>query len=144
VIFLWRAFESAAIIPSEVEGSLEMLTQTSKNVTRRRVHERIRKKVLGTAERPRLNVYRSLNHIYVQVIDDLKGVTLVSASSAEGKKESRTKGGNLSAAKDVGKAVAERAKAKGINKVVFDRGGYIYHGRVKAVADAAREAGLQF
>ena len=121
-----------------------MLTQTSKNVTRRRVHERIRKKVLGTAERPRLNVYRSLNHIYVQVIDDLKGMTLVSASSAEGKKESKMKGGNLAAARNVGKSVAERAKAKGINKVVFDRGGYIYHGRVKALADAAREAGLQF
>jgi large subunit ribosomal protein L18 len=121
-----------------------MLTQTSKNVTRRRVHERIRKKVLGTAERPRLNVYRSLNHIYVQVIDDLKGATLVSASSAEGKKELRNKGGNLAAAKDVGKSIAERAKAKGINQVVFDRGGYIYHGRVKALADAAREAGLQF
>ena len=121
-----------------------MLTQTSKNATRRRVHERIRKKVLGTAERPRLNVYRSLNHIYVQVIDDLKGVTLVSASSAEGKKESRNTGGNLAAAKSVGKAVAERAKSKGIDKVVFDRGGYIYHGRIKALADAAREAGLQF
>ena len=121
-----------------------MLTISSKNVTRRRVHERIRKKVLGTAERPRLNVYRSLNHIYVQVIDDLKGVTLVSASTAEGKKESRTKGGNLAAAKSVGKSIAERAKAQGINKIVFDRGGYIYHGRIKALADAAREAGLQF
>jgi large subunit ribosomal protein L18 len=121
-----------------------MLTISSKNVTRRRVHERIRKKVLGTAERPRLNVYRSLNNIYVQVIDDLKGVTLVSASSAEGKKESRTTGGNLASAKSVGKTIAERAKAKGISKVVFDRGGYIYHGRVKALADAAREAGLQF
>src|SRR5438874_9618601 len=121
-----------------------MLTISSKNVTRRRVHERIRKKVLGTAERPRLNVYRSLNNIYVQVIDDLKGATLVSASSAEGKKGSRPGGGNLAAAKSVGKAIAERAKAKGINKVVFDRGGYIYHGRVKALADAAREAGLQF
>jgi large subunit ribosomal protein L18 len=121
-----------------------MLTQTSKNATRRRVHERIRKKVMGTSERPRLNVYRSLNHIYVQVIDDLKGVTLVSANSAEGKKEARTAGGNLAAAKNVGKSVAERAKAKGITKVVFDRGGYIYHGRVKALADAAREAGLQF
>jgi large subunit ribosomal protein L18 len=121
-----------------------MLTQTSKNANRRRVHERIRKKVLGTSERPRLNVYRSLNHIYVQVIDDLKGVTLVAANSAEGKKETRTKGGNLAAAKNVGKAVAERAKAKGIDKVVFDRGGYIYHGRVKALADAAREAGLKF
>jgi large subunit ribosomal protein L18 len=121
-----------------------MLTLTSKNETRRRVHDRIRKKVLGTSERPRLNVYRSLNHIYVQVIDDLKGVTLVSANSAEGKRENRTRGGNLAAAKNVGKMVADRAKAKGITKVVFDRGGYIYHGRVKALADAAREAGLQF
>src|SRR5215469_16109961 len=108
-----------------------MLTQTSKNSTRRRVHERIRKKLLGTAERPRLNVYRSLNHIYVQVIDDLQGKTLVAANSAEGKKEARTKGGNLAAAKSVGKAIAERAQAKGIDKVVFDRGGYIYHGRIK-------------
>src|SRR5215469_12580412 len=121
-----------------------MLTQISKNDTRRRVHERIRKKVLGTSERPRLNIYRSLNHIYAQVIDDLEGVTLASASSAEGKKASRTSGGNLAAAKVVGKSVAERAKAKGVTKVVFDRGGYIYHGRVKALADAAREAGLQF
>ena len=118
-----------------------MLTQISKNATRRRVHERIRKKVLGTAERPRLNVYRSLNHIYVQVIDDLKGVTIVSANSAEGKKAT---GGNLAAAKTVGKTIAERAKEKGVTKVVFDRGGYIYHGRVKALADAAREAGLKF
>jgi large subunit ribosomal protein L18 len=121
-----------------------MLTISSKNVTRRRVHKRIRKKVLGTAERPRLNVYRSLNNIYVQVIDDLKGVTLVSANSAEGKKGARTTGGNLAAAKAVGKAIAERAKEKGISKIVFDRGGYIYHGRVKALADSAREAGLQF
>jgi large subunit ribosomal protein L18 len=121
-----------------------MLTISSKNITRRRVHKRIRKKVLGTAERPRLNVYRSLNNIYVQVIDDLKGVTLVSANSAEGKKGSHTTGGNLAAAKAVGKAIAERAKAQGISKIVFDRGGYIYHGRVKALADAAREAGLQF
>jgi large subunit ribosomal protein L18 len=121
-----------------------MLTISSKNVTRRRVHKRIRKKVLGTAERPRLNVYRSLNNIYVQVIDDLKGVTLVSANSAEGKKGTRITGGNLAAAKSVGKAIAERAKAQGISKIVFDRGGYIYHGRVKALADAAREAGLEF
>ncbi len=121
-----------------------MLTQLGKNTTRRRVHERIRKKLLGTAERPRLNVYRSLNHIYVQVVDDLKGVTIVSASSAEGKKSERRTGGNVAAAKSVGKTVAERAKAKGVTKVVFDRGGYIYHGRVKALADAAREAGLQF
>jgi large subunit ribosomal protein L18 len=121
-----------------------MLTRISKNQTRQRVHARIRKKVLGTAERPRLSVYRSLNHIYVQVIDDLKGVTLVSASSAEGKKADRRTGGNLAAAKSVGKAIAERARNKGIEKVVFDRGGYIYHGRVKALADAAREAGLKF
>jgi len=121
-----------------------MLTQTSKNKTRRRVHERIRKKILGTAARPRLNVYRSLNHIYVQLIDDLKGATVVSASTAEGKKAERRTGGNVAAAKAVGKAIAERAKAKGIEKAVFDRGGYIYHGRVKALADAAREAGLQF
>ena len=121
-----------------------MLTRTSKNVTRRRVHERIRKKVMGTSDRPRLNVYRSLNHIYVQVIDDLKGVTLVSANSAEGNKETRRVGGNLAAAKNVGKVIAERAKAKGIEKVVFDRGRYSYHGRVKALADSAREAGLKF
>ena len=89
-------------------------------------------------------MYRSLNHIYVQVIDDLKGQTIVSANSAEGKKgESRT-GGNVAAAKQVGKTIAERAKAKGVSKVVFDRGGYLYHGRIKALADAAREAGLQF
>ncbi len=121
-----------------------MLTQLSKNQTRRHVHERIRKKILGTAERPRLNVYRSLNHIYVQLIDDRQGATLLSAHSAEGKKGERRTGGNLAAAKAVGKAIAERAKAKGIEQVVFDRGGYIYHGRVKALADAAREAGLKF
>ena len=121
-----------------------MLTQTSKNQNRRHVHERIRKKILGTADRPRLNVYRSLNHIYVQLIDDLQGTTLVSANSAEGKMGERRIGGNLAAAKTVGKNIAERAKAKGITKVVFDRGGYIYHGRVKALADSAREAGLQF
>jgi large subunit ribosomal protein L18 len=108
------------------------------------VHDRIRKKVIGTPERPRLNVYRSLNHIYVQVIDDLKGATIVAANSAEGKKSERKTGGNVASAKDVGKTIAQRAKAKGIDKVVFDRGGYIYHGRVKALADAAREAGLQF
>jgi large subunit ribosomal protein L18 len=108
------------------------------------VHERIRKKILGTEERPRLNVYRSLNHIYVQLIDDHKSATLVSANSAEGKKGERRTGGNLAAAKVVGKAIAERAQAKGISHVVFDRGGYLYHGRVKALADAAREAGLKF
>ena len=121
-----------------------MLTKTSKNETRSRVHERIRKRMVGTSERPRLNVYRSLNHIYVQIIDDSHGKTLVSASSAEGEKGQKRTGGNLASAKDVGKKVAERAKQKGITKVVFDRGGYLYHGRVKALADAAREAGLQF
>ena len=122
-----------------------MLTRTSKNQTRQRVHDRIRKKVIGTAERPRLNVYRSLYHIYAQVIDDLKGVTVAAASTAEGKKKGeRVTGGNVASAKTVGKKIAELAKQKGITKVVFDRGGYIYHGRVKALADAAREAGLQF
>jgi large subunit ribosomal protein L18 len=121
-----------------------MLTRISKNQKRDHVHDRIRKKMTGTEARPRLNVYRSLNHIYVQVIDDLHGKTLVSASTAEGKKEDRRTGGNVAAAKAVGKTIAERAKAKGVTKVVFDRGGYIYHGRVKALADAAREAGLQF
>jgi large subunit ribosomal protein L18 len=121
-----------------------MLTIISSNTNRVRIHTRIRKKVQGTAERPRLCVYRSLNHIYVQIIDDLAGKTLVSASTAEGKKADRRNGGNLAAAKAVGKAIAERAKAKGLEQVVFDRGGYIYHGRVKALADAAREAGLKF
>jgi large subunit ribosomal protein L18 len=126
-----------------------MLTRITKNEKRGHVHDRIRKKMQGTAERPRLNVYRSLNHIYVQVIDDLHGKTLVSASTAEGKKEDATKGarrtgGNVASAKAIGKTIAERARAKGVTQVVFDRGGYIYHGRVKAVADAAREAGLKF
>jgi large subunit ribosomal protein L18 len=121
-----------------------MLRRVTKNEKRGHVHDRIRKKMQGTAERPRLNVYRSLNHIYVQVVDDLHGTTLVSASTAEGKKEDRRTGGNVASAKAVGKIIAERAKAKGVTKVVFDRGGYIYHGRVKAVAEAAREAGLQF
>jgi large subunit ribosomal protein L18 len=121
-----------------------MLTRITKNEKRGHVHDRIRKKMQGTADRPRLNVYRSLNHIYVQVIDDLHGKTLVSASTAEGKKEDRRTGGNVASAKAIGKAIAERAKAKGVTQVVFDRGGYIYHGRVKAVADAAREAGLKF
>ncbi len=99
----------------------------------------------GTQERPRLCVYRSLGHIYAQVIDDLQGKTLVSASSVDGETKKNLKGGgNIAAAKVIGKAIAERAKAAGVNKVVFDRGGYKYHGRVKALADAAREAGLQF
>ena len=101
---------------------------------------RVREKVRGTAERPRLTVYRSLGNIYAQVIDDVAGATLVSASTL---KESGHQG-NVAAAKKVGKAVAEAAKAKGINTVVFDRNGYIYHGRIKALAEAAREAGLEF
>ena len=121
-----------------------MLNRPQKNATRQRVHDRIRKKILGTPDRPRLNVYRSLNHIYVQLIDDLDGKTIVSASTAEGKKTERPSGGNIAASKMVGKAIAERAKAKGITKVVFDRGGYLYHGRIKALAEAARESGLQF
>src|SRR5437588_12866168 len=113
-----------------------MLTTTGKNATRQRVHDRIRKKMLGTSERPRLNVYRSLNHIYVQVIDDLKGQTLVSASSAEGKKGELRSGGNVGAAKAIGKAIAERAKAQGNTKVVFDRGGQSQPGPTQAVAVA--------
>ena len=121
-----------------------MLTKTSKNAIRQRVHERIRKKMVGTPEKPRLSVYRSLNHIYVQIIDDLNGRTLVSATTNGGKKGGGKTGGNVASAKDIGKQVAEAAKSKGITKVVFDRGGYIYHGRVKALADAARAAGLEF
>ena len=125
-----------------------MITKTSKDQTRQKVHSRIRKKILGTAERPRLNIYRSINHIYAQVIDDAQGVTLVSATSVEKGKgikgDKRPTGGNVGSAKEVGQLIAERAKQKGINKVVFDRGGYLYHGRVKALADAARAAGLEF
>ena len=117
----------------------------SRGAARRRVHQRVRMKVEGTSERPRLCVFRSIGHIYAQVIDDRAGKTLVSASSADAETKKTLKGGgNIAAAKVVGKAVAQRAKAAGIGKVVFDRGGYKYHGRVKALADAAREAGLQF
>jgi large subunit ribosomal protein L18 len=118
-----------------------MLPIRQRNAIRQRVHFRIRQKMEGTAARPRLNVYRSLNHIYAQVIDDAKGETIISASSLAGKLKT---GGNVAAAKEVGKLVAERAIEKGIKKVVFDRGGYLYHGRIKALADAAREAGLEF
>jgi large subunit ribosomal protein L18 len=118
-----------------------MLPIRQRNVIRQRVHFRIRQKMEGTAQRPRLNVYRSLNHIYAQVIDDAKGETILSASSLASKIKT---GGNVAAAKEVGKLVAERAIEKGIKKVVFDRGGYLYHGRIKALADAAREAGLEF
>ena len=117
----------------------------SRDAHRRRVHERVRTRVAGTSERPRLCVYRSLDHIYAQVIDDHNGKTLVSASSLDSDTKKNLKGGgNIAAAKVIGKAIAERAKAAGVKTVVFDRGGYKYHGRVKALADAAREAGLQF
>jgi len=114
-----------------------------RNAVRHRIHMRIRKKLAGTSERPRLAVFRSVKHIYVQVIDDRAGKTLVSASSTQSG-ASVANGGNLAAAKAIGKLIAERAQAQGIKKVVFDRGGYLYHGRVKALADAAREAGLEF
>jgi large subunit ribosomal protein L18 len=117
----------------------------SRNLHRERVHTRLRRRVSGNMERPRLCVYRSLGHIYAQVIDDLGQRTLASASSLD--KETRTQikaGGNIAAAKIVGKSVAQRALKAGIKQVVFDRGGYRYHGRVEALANAAREAGLQF
>ena len=121
-----------------------MINPRQRNVIRQRVHTRIREKMAGTAERPRLNVYRSLNHIYTQLIDDHTGVTIVAASSLGKKGEEKMYGGNVGAAAAVGKLIAERAQEKGIKKIVFDRGGYLYHGRVKALADAAREAGLDF
>ena len=108
---------------------------------RRAVHSRIRKKVRGTAERPRLAVFRSVNHIYAQVIDDVNGKTLASASTVEKDLKGAT-GGNVEAAQRIGTAVAERALAAGVSSVVFDRGGYVYHGRVKALLDATRAAGL--
>jgi large subunit ribosomal protein L18 len=113
-------------------------------VIRLRIHTRIRRKVKGTPERPRLAVFRSVKHIYAQVIDDTAGHTVVAASSSEKVAATGKSGGNLSGAKAIGKLVAERAKDKGIKAVVFDRGGYHYHGRVKALAEAAREAGLEF
>ncbi len=119
-----------------------MIRKPEKKEIRSRVHRRIRRKLAGTAERPRLAVFRSVAHIYAQVIDDAQGRTLVSASSVD--KGARTNGGNVAAAKTIGKLVADRAKEKGITKVVFDRGGYTYHGRIKALADAARAAGLEF
>lgn len=121
-----------------------MINPRQRDVIRKRVHSRIREKVAGTAHRPRLNVYRSLNHIYTQLIDDANGVTITSASSVSKKGEARSSGGNVAAAATIGRLIAERAKEKGVSRVVFDRGGYLYHGRVKALADAAREAGLEF
>lgn len=120
-----------------------MITKPNSNKARLKRHKRVRNHIAGTAERPRLNVFRSLNHIYAQVIDDENGVTLVSASSLDSElKESY--GGNKEAAREVGKLVAKKATEKGIKAVVFDRGGYIYHGRVAELADGAREGGLEF
>jgi large subunit ribosomal protein L18 len=117
------------------------MAKTSRAVVRTAVHKRIRRKVSGTTLHPRLAIYRSLNHIYAQVIDDEQGLTLVSASTTEKDLRGST-GGNIEAAKRVGKEIAQRALAKGISQIVFDRGGYLYHGRIKALTDAAREAGL--
>lgn len=122
-----------------------MITKGDRNEARQRRHLRVRKRILGTAERPRLNVYRSNKHIYAQVIDDSRSATLVSASTMD--KELRAaveSGSTVEAARKVGELVAKRAIANGVSAVVFDRGGYLYHGRIQALADAAREAGLQF
>ena len=121
------------------------MPRESSNDVRLRIHERIRKRLTGSTVRPRLAVFRSNKHIYAQIIDDSKGATLTAASSLDTDAKKDVKhGGNIAAAKAVGKLVAERAKAKGIDAVLFDRGGYLYHGRIKALADAAREAGLKF
>ena len=117
------------------------MANTNRAEVRSAIHQRIRRKVKGNTERPRLAIYRSLNHIYAQVIDDRMGQTLVSASSTEKDLRGNT-GGNLDAARRVGQTIAERAIAKGIEQVVFDRGGYLYRGRIKAMTDAARAAGL--
>jgi len=123
----------------------KQVRKLSRDAHRRQVHRRVRRSVTGTPERPRLSVYRSLGHIYAQVIDDQNQRTLVSASSIDKETRAKTKGGgNIAAARVVGKIVAERARAAGIEKVAFDRGGYRYHGRVQALASAAREAGLNF
>jgi len=122
-----------------------VIKKEDRNKRRRIRHLRVRKKVVGTPERPRLSVYRSLKHIYAQIINDQNGTTLVSASTLEPEIRARgIKGGNVEAAKLVGELVARRAKERGITKVVFDRGGYLYHGRVAALAEAARAAGLEF
>ena len=122
-----------------------MITKADKNKIRKRKHVRVRKKISGTAECPRLCVFRSNAHIYAQIIDDVAGTTLVAASTLDKDVKSAVSvGSNIEAASQVGKLVAERAQAKGITEVVFDRGGYLYHGRVAALAQAAREAGLSF
>jgi large subunit ribosomal protein L18 len=122
-----------------------VLQAASRNAMRRRIHLRIRKRVQGRAQRPRLSVFRSLKHIYAQIIDDTRARTLVSASSLDTElRQTMKSGGNVAAARQVGRILAQRAKAAGITQVVFDRGGYAYHGRVKALAEAAREGGLKF
>jgi large subunit ribosomal protein L18 len=120
-----------------------MITQVRRNKARKKIHRKIRKKLYGTAARPRLNIFRSIKHVYVQIIDDRGGCTLSAANSTE--KDFPLKGGgNVAAAREAGKLIAERASEKGITQVAFDRAGYRYHGRVKALADAARKAGLKF
>ena len=119
------------------------MANKDKGEVRQAIHRRIRKRITGTSERPRLAVFRSLNHIYAQIIDDSQGVTIAAASTTEPEFRGRS-GGNIAAAKDIGKLIATRAKEKGVSRVVFDRGGYIYHGRVKNLAEAAREGGLEF
>jgi len=122
-----------------------MITAIDRSSERCRIHNRIRRKISGSSSRPRLCVYRSLKYMYAQVVDDTKGTTLAAASTAaKGLRGDMKQGGNIQASKLVGKAIAERAREKGIEAVVFDRGGYLYHGRIKAVAEAAREFGLKF
>lgn len=122
-----------------------MITKGDKNKARLKRHLRVRKKIQGTTERPRLNIFRSSKHMYAQLIDDVKGVTIAAASTVDKELKSEIgNGGNVDAAVKVGALIADRAKKAGVTQVVFDRGGYLYHGRVKALADAAREAGLEF
>ncbi|WP_219834321.1 50S ribosomal protein L18 [Paenibacillus sp. R14(2021)] len=122
-----------------------MITKSDKNKARHKRHLRVRKKINGTTQRPRLSVFRSSKHIYAQLIDDVLGVTVASASTVDKEvAEQFSNGGNIEAARKIGEVIAARAKAKGVDKIVFDRGGYLYHGRIQALADAAREAGLEF
>lgn len=121
-----------------------MITKGDKNKARKKRHLRIRKHIVGTPERPRLNVFRSSKHIYAQLIDDTNGVTLAAASTLEAELDGLGNGGNVEAARKVGELIAKRAQDKGVVSVVFDRGGYLYHGRIQALADAAREGGLKF
>lgn len=120
------------------------MSKTDKNLARKRRHIRLRKKLKGSTERPRLAVFKSNQYIYAQIIDDEKGITLVSANSLEKEFRAKFKSLNIKAAEEIGKVIGDRAKAKGIKTVVFDCGGYKYHGRVKSLADAARESGLEF